>query len=119
MEGIAKDPRTDSGTIETKILLKNIRTSTAHHSILYNIRSLYSLNIHSFIHSNTAVFEFRYDLCKVSLTGCPIMAGEWAGVLVQPVPKIAFPGVYTSHTVSKVAGEIVSCVEFDFEVRRE
>lgn len=90
MEGIALEGRTDSGVIETKVALKNI-----------------------------PVFEFKYDLCKVSTKGCPILAGDWSGVLVQPVPKIAFPGKYTSRTISKVDDKVVSCVEFDFQVVRE
>jgi hypothetical protein len=72
------------------------------------------------IFKNITVFEYKYDLCEVTVGGCPIRKGPTMIVIKQQTPRFAFPGIYTAipRTVEAVTGRNLSCVEFQFEVIR-
>ncbi|KAL0491456.1 phosphatidylinositol/phosphatidylglycerol transfer protein [Acrasis kona] len=62
------------------------------------------------------LFAFTYDLCKIGT--CPV-TGPYTATVVQNVPKIALSGVYsTKNTAVDAAGNILSCVQFDFQVKK-
>lgn len=69
---------------------------------------------------NITVFEYKYDLCEVTVGGCPIKKGPTQIVIKQQTPRFALPGIYTAipRTIEAVTGRNLSCVEFTFEVIR-
>eukprot|EP00689_Sawyeria_marylandensis_P002510 EC823963.1.p1 GENE.EC823963.1~~EC823963.1.p1 ORF type:complete len:147 (-),score=60.96 EC823963.1:40-480(-) len=64
------------------------------------------------------MFQFKYDLCNVTTGGCPVKYGEWHGMLEQPVPKLAFPGVYTTTAKGYTTEKQFICVQFNITVVR-
>lgn len=72
------------------------------------------------IFRNVTVFNYEFDLCAVTVGGCPIRPGPSTIIIKQQVPRIAFPGIYTAipRTVEIGTGRNLSCIEFSFEVVR-
>eukprot|EP01080_Neovahlkampfia_damariscottae_P011072 gene11072-3778_t len=58
------------------------------------------------------VFQYIYDLCEITVGGCPIKPGTITQVIEQQVPRLAFPGNYTSRSIAvDDQGNQLTCVE--------
>lgn len=65
------------------------------------------------------LFEYTYDLCQITVGGCPITMGTKAIKIQNQIPSFAFPGTYntvaTAYADATKTKEI-ACVSFNFTI---